>query len=290
VTRARTSTPNPPSARSRAVGTIVFAHANGFPASVYRVLFEAWRAQGYAVHAIERFGQDPAYPVTNNWPHLRDQLIDFIERRVGAPAWLVGHSLGGIVSILAAAKRPDLARGVVLLDSPLIEGWRAHALRMAKATGLIQRITPVRVARNRRHGWPTRAAVREHFIAKRAFARWDPRVLDDYIASGFRRRGTQTVLAIERELEARIYTTLPHHVGPLLRRYPLRCRLAFVGGRQSLEARQSGLAATRRLAGDLFVWTEGSHLFPMEHPDATAAIVVDLIARVTAQEASVPSI
>ena len=35
---------------------IVFAHANGFPASTYRVLFEAWRAAGWVVLAPERFG------------------------------------------------------------------------------------------------------------------------------------------------------------------------------------------------------------------------------------------
>jgi len=261
---------------------IVFSHANGFPAGTYRVLFEAWRRAGHAVHAIERLGQDPAFPVTSNWPHLRNQVIAFIEAEVGEPALLVGHSLGGILSVLAASKRPDLARGVVLLDSPLVLGWRAHALHMAKSTGLIQRITPVRVAEARRRSWPSRAAVREHFRAKRAFARWDPRVLEDYVKSGFVRRGGQTVLAIERELEARIYATLPHHIGPLLRRHPLHCRLAFIGGTQSVEARQAGIAATRRAAGELFAWTEGTHLFPMEHPDTAAALVLGMIERIVA--------
>ncbi len=261
---------------------IVFSHANGFPAGTYRLLFEAWRRAGHAVQAIERFGQDPAYPVTSNWPQLRNQLIAFIEDEAAAPTrpvLLVGHSLGGIVSVLAASKRPDLVCGVLLLDSPLVIGWRAHALHMAKTTGLVQRITPVRVAKARRHSWPSRSAVLEHFRAKRAFARWDPRVLADYVASGFVRREGQTVLAIERELEARIYATLPHHIGPLLRRHPLRCPLAFIGGVQSREARQAGLTATRRLAGRHFVWTEGTHLFPMERPDDTAALVLDLLAR-----------
>ena len=46
--------------------TIVFSHANGFPAGTYRTLFEAWRAAGYAVHAVEKYGHDPRWPVTNN--------------------------------------------------------------------------------------------------------------------------------------------------------------------------------------------------------------------------------
>jgi pimeloyl-ACP methyl ester carboxylesterase len=278
VTRLRRPLPPPPANPS---APIVFGHANGFPAGTYRLLFEAWQRAGHEVHALERFGQDPAYPVGENWPHLRDQLIAFIESDITAkrrPVWLVGHSLGGIVCLLAASHRPDLVRGIVLLDSPVITGWRAHALHMLKRSRVIQRIAPVRVALVRRHAWPSRTAVLAHFQPKRAFARWDPRVLADYVASGFVRRGRQTVLAIERELEARIYATLPHHIGPLLRRHPIRCPVGFIGGRQSVEARQAGLEATRRLVGAHFLWTEGSHLFPMEHPDLTAAQVLAMMA------------
>jgi pimeloyl-ACP methyl ester carboxylesterase len=271
-------------------GAIVFSHANGFPAGVYRLLFEAWRANGFAVHAIDRLGHDPAWPVTSNWPHLRDQLIAFIDTAVGGPAWLVGHSLGGMLSVLAASKRPDLARGVVLLDAPVIVGWRAHSLQVAKATGLMPRITPSRISRSRRQAWPSRAAVREHFAKKAAFARWDPRVLEDYVKSGFVRRGGQTVLAFDRAVESRIYDTLPDHMQRVLRRHPLRCPLAFIGGQQSAESRQAGVEATRRLAGERFVWTAGSHLFPMEHPEATAALVTDMLERMAAQAVLTPSI
>ena len=261
-----------------AAGDIVFSHANGFPAGVYRLLFEAWRGHGYRVHAIDRFGHDPAWPVTSNWPHLRNQLIAFVDAEVGSPAFLVGHSLGGMLSVLAACKRPDLARGVVLLDAPIIAGWRAHGLQMAKATGLVRRLSPGRVARTRRPSWPSRAAVREHFAKKAAFARWDPRVLEVYVQSGFVGRGGQTVLAFEREVEAQIYNTLPHHMARVLRRRPLRCPLAFIGGQQSVQARQAGVEATRRLAGERFVWTAGTHLFPMEHPEATATEVLRQLA------------
>ena len=258
---------------------IVFSHGNGFPAGTYGRLFDAWRRAGHAVHAVERFGHDPRWPVTSNWPHLRDQLIAFIEDEVGRPALLVGHSLGGMLSVMAASRRPDLVCGVVLLDSPVIGGWRAHGVQVAKATGLMRRISPGRVARVRRHHWPTRAAVHTHFAAKSVFARWDPRVLDDYVAHGVRRDGRQWTLAFDREVEARIYDTLPHHLGRLLARHPLRCPLAFIGGRQSVEARQAGVALTRRLAGERFEWTAGTHLFPMEHPDEAAARVLAMIER-----------
>ena len=107
---------------------IVFSHANSFPASTYRVLFKSLRQRGFTVKAVERFGHDPAYPVTDNWPHLVQQLADFTRREVdkaGEPAFLVGHSLGGFLSLMAAARHPELARGVLLVRHDFIEGVRA---------------------------------------------------------------------------------------------------------------------------------------------------------------------
>lgn len=264
-----------PRAGSR--GAIVFSHANGFPAGVYRVLFDAWRAAGYAVHALEKFGHDPAYPVTSNWPHLRQQLVDFVEAQHCTPAFLVGHSLGGLLSLMAACRRPDLARGVVMLDSPVITGWRAHGVQVFKASRLIKRVSPGRVSQRRRHTWPDRGAVLAHFAAKHAFARWDPRVLADYVASGFVEHDGRVELAFDRAVETRLYNTLPHNLARMLRRHPPRCPVAFVAGTQSAEIRQGGVEASRALAKDRFVWIEGTHLYPMERPDETARVVLELL-------------
>ena len=286
--RNKAATPSTPATAlagaTREVGPcpIVFSHGNSFPAGTYRLLFDAWRAAGHEVHAVEQFGHDPRFPVTSNWPHLRDELIEFIDTRVGGPALLVGHSLGGMLSVMAASRRPDLARGIVLLDSPVIAGWRAHGLRVAKATGLIRRITPGRVARVRRQHWPSRDAAMAHFGHKAVFARWDPRVLGDYVTSVVRQDGRQWSLGFSREVEARIYETIPHHLASVLKRHPLQCPLAFIGGRQSVEVRHAGVEATRRLAAGRFEWTDGTHLFPMEHPELAAKLVLSMIGRLDA--------
>ncbi|MGO4781640.1 alpha/beta hydrolase, partial [Lysobacter sp. 2RAB21] len=62
----------------------------------------------------------------------------------------------------------------------------------------------------RRKHWPDRAAVRAHFLAKPAFARWDARVLNDYVEHGTRADDDGArELAFEREIEYRIYRSLP---------------------------------------------------------------------------------
>lgn len=260
---------------------VVFSHANSFPASTYRVLFADLRARGFQVAALEKFGHDPQYPVTNNWPHLVQQLVDFAQAEQahsgGEAAFLVGHSLGGFLSLMAAAQRPDLARGVLLIDSPVLGGWRATTLGVFKRTQIVGAISPGAVSRKRRHHWPSREAALEHFRHKKAFAAWDPQVLQDYVDHGTRDEadsaGTRRVLCFDREVETAIYNTLPDHLDRLLRRHPIKCPVAFIGGRQSVEMRQVGMDMTDRLTRGRKMMLDGSHLFPMEKPRATAAAI-----------------
>jgi len=272
---------------------IVFSHANSFPASTYGVLFKSLRARGHRVRALEKFGHDPAYPVTSNWPHLVQQLADFAGREIeqhGEPAWLVGHSLGGFLSVMCAARHPQLGghgvRGVVLIDSPVLGGWRARTLELVKRTQLVGSLSPGKISRKRRHHWPDRDAALAHFAGKRSFARWHPQVLADYIDHGTldadTPQGPQRVLAFDRDVETAIYNTLPHNLDRLLRRHPLQCPVGFIGGTDSLEMRQVGMTMTRKLVGtdrpERLQMIEGSHLFPMEKPLETATALERVLA------------
>jgi len=261
--------------KTEAAGVIVFSHANSFPAGTYRLLFDAWRAAGYTVHAIEKYGHDPEYPVTNHWPRLRDQLIHFAEAQTKEPAFFVGHSLGGFLSLLAAAKRPDLARGVLMIDSPIVGGLLTPTIQFFKLTGWGERFSPANVSKDRRQHWPTKEAAHAHFAGKASFARWAPEVLHDYIECGIEpSQAHGYTLSFRRDIETDIYNTIAHDIPGFLRRHPLRCPLAFIGGRQSTEVRQVGMAATERVAQGRVSWIEGSHLFPFERPTETASEVI----------------
>ena len=255
---------------------LVFSHGNSFPGGTYSVLFEHLRARGCSVAAIDRFGHDPEFPVTSNWPHLVLQLAHFAAaevERAGQPVFLVGHSLGGILSVMTAALHPHLARGVIMLDSPLISGWKANAVNVAKHTQMVGAVSPGKISRRRRHQWPSPDAALEHFARKKAFMRWEPQVLHDYMAHGFEQDGDQWKLRFDRDVETAIYNTLPHNLVALLKKHPLKCPAAFIGGLASIEMQQVGTAFTHRVVQGRITMLNGTHLFPMERPAVAAAAI-----------------
>jgi PAS domain S-box-containing protein len=205
--------------------------------------------------------------------------------RHGQGAWLVGHSLGGFLSVMCAARHPQLGghpvKGVLLIDSPVLGGWRARTLELVKRTQLVGSVSPGKVSRRRRNSWPDATAAFEHFAHKKAFARWDPQVLRDYIAHGTHDaphdHPQRRACCFDRDVETAIYNTLPHNLDRLLRRHPLQCPVAFMGGTQSQEMKQVGMTMTHRLVGkdhpERQLMIEGSHLFPMEKPQETAAAI-----------------
>ena len=255
---------------------IVFAHGNSFPGSTYNVLLNDLRQRGFDVSAVDRFGHEERYQVTNNWPNLVQQLADFATEQVertGQKVYLVGHSLGGILSLMAAAHHPHLACGVLLIDSPIISGWRANALDVVKRTQMVGSLSPGKISRARRNTWASTQEAFDHFRTKKAFARWDERVLRDYVEHGLVDSAGKRILAFDRAVETAIYNTLPHNLAPMLKKHPLQCPAAFIGGLESVEMRQVGMTLTQRVTEGRIMMLDGSHLFPMEQPHTTAAAV-----------------
>jgi len=257
-----------------------FTHGNSYPSGSYGRLLDDLR-RDFDVRTTDMLGHDARYPVRDNWHTLIDELIAQLET-YGRPAILVGHSLGGAVSMLAAHRQPDLVRCVVMLDSPVVAGWRAWVWRVAKWLGLRMKLSPGNVARRRRNVWPSRAAAFEHFMAKPVFQAWAPGALDDYLDHGLQPHPEGVQLRFDRDVEAAIYSTLPHDMDRVLRD-PFPVPVGFVAGTDSMELRQAGLDGTRRLVGDNFVTIEGTHLYPMEKPALTARLTREMIARLLVQ-------
>lgn len=266
---------------------IVFSHANSYSASTYRQLFAGWRAAGHEVAAIEHFGHDAQFPVDRRWSGMTQQLTALIDSLPQPRVWLVGHSMGGYLSLLAAGRRPERVRGIVLLDSPIIHGWKSGLVSVVKAVGQMDRVSPAAVAVRRRDRWPSLDEVHSHFARKPIFARWHPDVLKDYIHFGTEQdpadsTGKARRLSFRPSIEAEIYATVPHRLMPWLRLHPPGGPVAFVAGTHSREVRRAGLGATQRITQGRISWIDGTHLFPFERPQETVQTVLAWMERLEA--------
>ena len=254
-----------------------FSHANGFPAACYRKFF-SYLEPDFRIGSINCIGHDPAYPVTDGWPHLVAQLIDHLSAHGRAPVVGVGHSLGGYLTFMAAVQRPELFKCIVLLDAPIIGYFQGTAFGMLKRLGLADRITPARATRERRRDWPSVEDMVAHFRRRKIFRHFDPDCLRDYATLGTERVAGGVRLLFDPEIEYSIYRSMPHDLVYYCSR--LKVPGGFIGGRHSNVLRQVGLAHTRRSFRVKRI--EGGHLFPLERPQAAAEAVRQLAAELLA--------
>ena len=111
---------------------LVFFHATGFNARTYAPLL-APLADRFAVVALDQRGHGlsrlPADPARlDRWDvYVDDAVAALAALRGSGPAPVVsGHSMGGAVALMAAARAPGAVRSLVLLDPVLPPLARLH--------------------------------------------------------------------------------------------------------------------------------------------------------------------
>ena len=106
---------------------------HGSPSAAPLVMLHggAWRWQEYLslipslgrawhTYAIDLRGNGRSGWVTGRYrlTDFADDATEFVER-LNAPAVLAGHSIGGVVALMVAARRPDRVRALMIEDVPL---------------------------------------------------------------------------------------------------------------------------------------------------------------------------
>ncbi|MCA9901618.1 MAG: alpha/beta fold hydrolase [Anaerolineales bacterium] len=88
-------------------------------------------AQRFHVIAIDLpgYGQSPPLEIRTTIPHYVDLLADLIGQISDGPVVLVGHSMGGMISVTLALTHPILVERMVLL-SPTISGRLSTAINL----------------------------------------------------------------------------------------------------------------------------------------------------------------
>ncbi|WP_371226372.1 alpha/beta fold hydrolase [Pseudomonas sp. QE6] len=235
--------------------SVFFAHANGFPSGTYSKLFDALEPD-YRVHRLDMHGHDPRFPVNANWENLVEELLHY-------------H---------AALRRPELYRGVVMLDSPLLTVADQLVIRVAKRFGFIDRLTPAGRTLGRREDFEDFAEALEYFAGKPLFKRFDRDCLEAYVRHGLAPADARGLrLKFDPATEISIYRNVPHTAPGRARQ--LAVPLTLVRGRHSRVVLPHHARLVSHIPQGESLSLPGGHMFPLERPQDTAALLKTVFAR-----------
>jgi len=190
----------------------------------------------------------------------------------------IGHSVGGVITLMASVMNPNLFRAIVLLDPVIFCGFRAWTWGWMQRFGLAERFHLVQGATTRRNEWKTIGEVRESWASKPVFNDWDPDCLKDYLACGLVDAPDGGVtLRYPREWEARVFETTPSSTWPWIKRLNVPT-LVVRGAESDTFLPNATWKFARSVPGAEFAEIPGSgHLFPMERPGRAAKVVLEFL-------------
>ena len=172
---------------------VLFLHANGFNAITYQSILQPMGGVAH-VAAMDLRGhgrtQLPADPSKlRNWNTFRDDVIQVIQKVAPDGLILAGHSMGATTALLAAARAPELIKGLVLTD-PVLLPPQAYTSAHIPVLGHMgtSNAKIAKGARKRRGVFQSPEDAEEALRGRGAFATWRAPFLHDYLVDGLQRQ------------------------------------------------------------------------------------------------------
>jgi pimeloyl-ACP methyl ester carboxylesterase len=256
---------------------IVFLHATGFNAMTYRSLL-APLSERYHVLGLDARGHGrselPAHRFGyTSWTTHRDDLIEIIER-LGAPVTLAGHSMGATVSLLAAGRRPDLVRGLAMIEPVLLPPARYQALHLPFATLLMRLFSPIaRGASRRRFRFANRDAAFKALKGRGFFATFPDETLRAYLEDGLIEDDHGVRLACAPAYEAATFAAQRQDPWRALARAPRPLVVLRAQKRSTCPPAIAQRIKEVRPDARIATIAGTTHALPMERPDRARAAI-----------------
>lgn len=256
------------------------AVANGFPPPTYTPfvapLLDRHRVFSLPPRALwPGIGAPPDVP--GDWNILADDLLAGWEASGIGRLVAVGHSYGGVASLMAATREPDRVAALVLLDPTIMAPPVMRQIAELRQRGAPARFDLVEGARRRRSRF---ASVEEAFAFWRQrplFRLWPDATLRLYAESMTRPAadGDGVELTWSGAWEAHYYESFHVHTWEVAARLSPAIPLLVVVGETSTTVSAEAVAEMRRVWPWATVRTipGHGHLFPQEMGAAAGAIV-----------------
>jgi pimeloyl-ACP methyl ester carboxylesterase len=265
------------------VPDVIWLHANGFNGRTYLNTLGPIADQ-LNILAIDQRGhggtpQDKSAAGKTDALDMRDDLLALLDAvSPNVPVILSGHSMGGCVSLLAAAEVPQRIRALALFD-PVILSRDATQRAMAASGSAASEAPMVAKTRSRRAQFPSRQAVFDSYQRRSIFSGWPEAALRDYVEAGFRDLPDGSVeLACAPEWEAAIFAAHGHDVWTAMSK--IECPVWIYRAEEGSTCAISRAPEFPRPPGQVRVHTVAgsTHFLPIERPDVVREALLDVVA------------
>ncbi len=258
---------------------IHIAPANSFPPQTYglmlRSLTDRYRAICFPPRAL--WGDQRPPRELRQWHVLSDDLLCAFDRWKMGEIILIGHSFGGVASMLAAIKEPERFRALVMLDPTILPQELLDWLKTAAEQGALDQTPLVRGALRRRRLFESRDQAFARFRDRPQFADWSDEALRLYVDHGLRERSNKPgyELTWSVEWEVYYYSTVYQRIWEDLPKLESLLPVLIIRGGASDTFDQAGQDAAQRLvpSATINVIEGQGHLFPQSAPDETGALI-----------------
>ena len=216
-----------------------------------------------------------------NWQKMANTVADAIYQQANVkedgPLIGIGHSMGGVLTLLAANKYPDLFSEIILLDPVLFQTEMIVAQQLMRATGLWQQRALVKSVTNRTKQWPSLAAMQKDIATKAFYQPWHRKVIEDYCQfSTDVIAGNGVSLSCAPSWEASIFGSYPKGLWHAVHAIEMPVNILVANKTYFFIPKAVKRAAK---ANSNIQWQHFGqhHCFPMEEPVSTAAVITRLI-------------
>lgn len=196
-----------------------FYHAAGFPIEVYTPMLSILSSR-FKLSALGLRATWPGIglpPKRRDWQLYADDLIAFVEQQYPSPIIGIGHSIGATCTILAAEKRPDLFKSLVLIEPAMVSRSIANLVRIIPKA-LMNHFEPARSTLKKPDRWNSRDEVLSYFESLTVYKRFNGEAFDAMVTHGVvETREGKFQLIFPKAWEAHIYTQPPNVMSSLER-------------------------------------------------------------------------
>lgn len=253
---------------------IVFYSANGFPMGTYTEFLKhlALKFKPICLSPRACWPNGGSPEDQTDWELYADDLIAFAEQKFTKPITIIGHSQGATAAIIAASKRPELFKSLIVIEPASVSTALGIIIKLAPYS-IKKHFQPFKSGLQKQDVWESREAFYNYYRKHRAYKRFPDKVLKDYAEYGLKEiKEGKFTLTFSSKWETSNYT-----LAPTIWKYLKKVKIPIqvLAGKPSLFFNDDVRNKWRKISPNTTIElnNEFGHLFPLEAPEICAKMI-----------------